>query len=57
VTYVEELGASRLIHGSHGDVPIVAAVPANAPLGDTMSFDIRRDLLHFFDPKSGRRIL
>jgi sn-glycerol 3-phosphate transport system ATP-binding protein len=57
VTYVEELGASRLIHGTHDDVPIVAAVPADAPLGETMSFEVRCDLLHFFDPKSGRRIM
>jgi sn-glycerol 3-phosphate transport system ATP-binding protein len=56
VTYVEELGASRLIHGSRDGVSILAVAPPDMPLGETASFGIRPDLLHFFDPASGVRI-
>jgi sn-glycerol 3-phosphate transport system ATP-binding protein len=56
VTYVEELGASRLVHGTHAGVPVLAATPAGHPVGDRMAFTVRPDLLHFFDPGSGARL-
>jgi sn-glycerol 3-phosphate transport system ATP-binding protein len=56
VTYVEELGAFRLIHGRHDGVPIVAAVPSEEPVCETMRVGVRRELLHFFDARSGVRL-
>jgi sn-glycerol 3-phosphate transport system ATP-binding protein len=55
VSYVEELGASRLIHGTHDGVPILAAAASDAPLGASMSFGVRPEHLHYFDPRSGMR--
>jgi ABC-type sugar transport system ATPase subunit len=55
VTYVEELGASRLIHGTHDGVPVLAAAPSDAPIGASMSFGVRTEQLHYFDPRSGMR--
>jgi sn-glycerol 3-phosphate transport system ATP-binding protein len=56
VNYVEELGASRLVHGAHEGVPVLAATPAGHPVADRMAFAIRPDLLHFFDSASGARL-
>jgi sn-glycerol 3-phosphate transport system ATP-binding protein len=56
VTYVEELGASRLVHGTHEGTMLVAATPADQPLTERMRFSIRPDRLHYFDLQSGRRI-
>ncbi len=55
VTYVEELGASRLIHGTHDGVPVLAAAPSDAPIGASMSFGVKTEHLHYFDPRSGMR--
>jgi sn-glycerol 3-phosphate transport system ATP-binding protein len=56
VTYVEELGALRLIHGTCDGVAIIATAPPDVPLGGVMRFGIRPDQLHFFDPGTCRRI-
>jgi sn-glycerol 3-phosphate transport system ATP-binding protein len=55
VTYVEELGASRLVHGTHDGVAILAVAPPDAPLEATMSFSLRPEYLHYFHPQSGLR--
>ena len=54
--FVEELGATRLIHGLVGDAgAIVMAVPSATPLnGDaTMSIAAPPAAVHLFDPTSG----
>jgi sn-glycerol 3-phosphate transport system ATP-binding protein len=55
VTYVEELGASRLVHGTHDGVAILAVAPPDTPLRTTMSFGLRPECLHYFEPQSGLR--
>jgi len=57
VTIVEELGATRLIHGLLGDQDITIAQDADfsVPSGQaTVSF--RADDAHFFNPETGRRL-
>jgi sn-glycerol 3-phosphate transport system ATP-binding protein len=56
VAYVEELGATRLVHGTHEDIAMVAAIPADHPPGDRIALAVRPDLLHLFDPVTGRRL-
>ena len=56
VTYVEELGATRLVHGLQEGQEIVAATPPDHPLSDRMEFGIRPEMLHFFDPGTGARL-
>jgi sn-glycerol 3-phosphate transport system ATP-binding protein len=57
VSYVEELGSQRLVHGMVGDEMLSAAVPAQTPIGDDVAFSIVPERLHFFEPSSGRRIV
>jgi sn-glycerol 3-phosphate transport system ATP-binding protein len=56
LAYVEELGATRLVHGTHEGVEVIAATTPDHPLSDEMEFAIRPEALHFFDPASGRRL-
>ncbi len=56
VAYVEELGASRLVHGLHEGREIVAATSPDHPLADRMEFSIRPEMLHFFDTSTGKRM-
>jgi sn-glycerol 3-phosphate transport system ATP-binding protein len=54
--YVEELGASRLVHGAHEGHEIIAATTPDHPITDEMEFAIRPGALHFFDPATGARL-
>jgi sn-glycerol 3-phosphate transport system ATP-binding protein len=53
--FVEELGATRLIHGNVGNAPIALAVAATAgDAGSTLAAD--REAVHLFDPESGKSL-
>src|SRR5207253_2425807 len=59
VELLERLGADTILHGRLGDgVALTARTPGNfAPrLGDTATFAIRPEHLHFFDPDTGQRL-
>ena len=56
VSHVEELGATRLVHGRADGQPMVAALPAAAPLSDHLTLSVAPEALHLFDAISGRRI-
>jgi sn-glycerol 3-phosphate transport system ATP-binding protein len=54
--FVEELGPTRLFHGTLGKEPLVVAVAAAA--GDVAAASVvaDRDAVHLFDPASGRSL-
>jgi sn-glycerol 3-phosphate transport system ATP-binding protein len=53
--FVEELGATRLIHGNVDDAPIALAVAATASdLGSSVAAD--RETVHLFDPPTGKSL-
>ena len=53
--FVEELGATRLIHGTVGTAPIALAVAATAgDIGSSLAAD--RETVHLFDPESGKSL-
>jgi ABC-type sugar transport system ATPase subunit len=61
VEILEPLGPTTLVHVRIDDAPDSRArivVPANRriAIGDHVGFRVRRDRLHFFDGKSGRRL-
>jgi ABC-type sugar transport system ATPase subunit len=61
VEILEPLGPTTLVHVRIDDAPESRArivVPANRriAIGDHVGFRVRRDRLHFFDEKSGRRL-
>ena len=56
VAYVEELGAHRLVHGMVSGQKMVASVPGEFPLGETLSVHVEEHVLHVFDPQTGRRL-
>jgi sn-glycerol 3-phosphate transport system ATP-binding protein len=51
--FVEELGATRLFHGTSGDAPVAVAVAAAAADDAGSSITADRDTVHLFDPASG----
>jgi sn-glycerol 3-phosphate transport system ATP-binding protein len=53
--FVEELGATRLIHGSAGDSAIVVAVSA-ADTGTGPALAADRAAVHLFDPATGNSL-
>ncbi|WP_134726636.1 sn-glycerol-3-phosphate import ATP-binding protein UgpC [Paracoccus luteus] len=53
---VEELGATRLVHGHTGGQPITAVLPVDAPLGDRLQLAVAEGAVHLFDATSGKRI-
>ena len=53
---VEELGATRLVHGHTGGQPITAVLPVDAPLGDSLRLAAEPGAIHLFDGASGARI-
>ncbi|QDL92886.1 sn-glycerol-3-phosphate ABC transporter ATP-binding protein UgpC [Paroceanicella profunda] len=55
-TYVEELGAQRLVHGRCGGQTLVAAHPSERQLPAEAGLLIDPARLHFYDAVSGRRI-
>ncbi len=60
VSLFEHLGANTLLHGTleNTDTEIVASLPGHvtAETGSVLSFSANPDLLHAFDPETGRRI-
>jgi sn-glycerol 3-phosphate transport system ATP-binding protein len=56
IAYVEELGAHRLVHGKVDGQILVAAVPGEFPLGNTLGVSADPSVLHVFDPQTGRRL-
>jgi multiple sugar transport system ATP-binding protein len=58
VRMVEPTGHETIVSLAAGDLVLTARLPGSAPLraGETLAFDLRRDRLHLFEPKDGRRI-
>ncbi|MFE1597685.1 ABC transporter ATP-binding protein [Methylobacterium sp. ID0610] len=58
VAFAEELGATRLLHGSLGGAEVVVQVPAGAEPaeGATVALAFDPAEIHVFDRESGRRI-
>jgi sn-glycerol 3-phosphate transport system ATP-binding protein len=56
IVLVEELGAQRLLHGTIEGQPMIAAVPADTPVFETMRVRVAPEAVHLFDADSGRRI-
>ncbi|MDQ0455367.1 sn-glycerol-3-phosphate import ATP-binding protein UgpC [Rhizobium paknamense] len=52
--YVEELGATRLVHGRIGTQALTASLPVEAELADEMVLSFEPRKMHFFD-RDGRR--
>ena len=60
VEILEPLGPTTLVHVRIDDAPesrarIVVPAATRIAIGDHVGFSVRRDRLHFFDEKSGRR--
>jgi sn-glycerol 3-phosphate transport system ATP-binding protein len=51
--FVEELGATRLIHGSVGEAPVVVAVATSTQLDDAGALAVDPTAVHLFDKRSG----
>jgi sn-glycerol 3-phosphate transport system ATP-binding protein len=58
IAFVEELGATRLLHGPLAGTDVAVQVPAgSAPQeGDTVRLAIEPSALHLFDPATGKRL-
>jgi sn-glycerol 3-phosphate transport system ATP-binding protein len=54
--FVEELGATRLIHGTSGSASLVVAVATAAHDGPSESLAADAGLVHLFDPASGKSL-
>jgi sn-glycerol 3-phosphate transport system ATP-binding protein len=53
--FVEELGATRLVHGNVGSAPITLAVATTAAdAGSSLAAD--RESVHLFDPETGKSL-
>ncbi|SON56794.1 sn-glycerol-3-phosphate import ATP-binding protein UgpC [Hartmannibacter diazotrophicus] len=55
VTYVEELGAQRLVHGQIEGQPLTMALSPAIPLADEMTVAFDASALHVFDKATGER--
>jgi hypothetical protein len=55
---VEELGASKLLHGQLGGADCIAAVPSAIPLAslDRLFAQIAPESIHLFDGETGTRV-
>jgi sn-glycerol 3-phosphate transport system ATP-binding protein len=55
---VEELGASKLLHGQLGGAECIAAVPSAIPLAslDRLFAQIAPESIHLFDRETGTRM-
>ena len=51
--FAEELGATRLLHGTVGDAAMVVALSGPAPEGESFGLDAAAQVVHLFDPASG----
>ncbi len=54
--FVEELGATRLFHGTSGDAPLVVAVAAAAADNAGSSVTADPEAVHLFDPTTGNSL-
>ena len=54
--FVEELGATRLFHGTSGEAPLVVAVAAAAADDAGTSVTADREAVHLFDPATGNSL-
>ncbi len=56
--FVEELGATRLFHGTSGDVPLVVALAASTMSEPKKGAHViaEQDAVHLFDPETGKRL-
>jgi ABC-type sugar transport system ATPase subunit len=51
--FAEELGATRLFHGTVGGAAVVVALSGPAAAGDSLSLNVAPESVHLFDPASG----
>jgi sn-glycerol 3-phosphate transport system ATP-binding protein len=51
--FIEELGATRLIHGAIGDAPLVVAVATSTPTEGEGALVVEATAVHLFDSKTG----
>ncbi|SEM88997.1 carbohydrate ABC transporter ATP-binding protein, CUT1 family [Loktanella fryxellensis] len=56
VSYVEDLGAQRLVHGRIGGHAMVCTLPAGHAVQDRLFLHADADALHLFDVQGGRRL-
>ena len=56
VTVIEELGASRNVHGLVGGHMVNVTLPAGGDVADRLRFSVATEALHRFDRESGRRL-
>jgi sn-glycerol 3-phosphate transport system ATP-binding protein len=54
--FIEELGATRLVHGTVGDSAVVVALSGPAPAGDSFGLGAAPEAVHLFDPASGQSL-
>jgi sn-glycerol 3-phosphate transport system ATP-binding protein len=54
--FAEELGATRLIHGTIGDAALVVALSGPLPEGEALGLDAAAEAVHLFDPASGNSL-
>lgn len=55
VSAIEELGATRLIHGTVGGAPLTVATPPDFAPGETLNLAVAAEAVHVFDRESGTR--
>jgi sn-glycerol 3-phosphate transport system ATP-binding protein len=54
--FAEELGATRLFHGTVGDAAMVVALSGPAPTGASFGLSAAPEAVHLFDPASGNSL-
>jgi sn-glycerol 3-phosphate transport system ATP-binding protein len=54
--FLEELGATRLVHGTVGDAAVVVALSGPAPTGDSFGLGAAPEAVHLFEPAAGRSL-
>ena len=54
--FAEELGATRLFHGTVDDAAVVVAMSGPAPAGDSFDLAVAPEAVHLFDPESGNSL-
>jgi sn-glycerol 3-phosphate transport system ATP-binding protein len=54
--FAEELGATRLLHGTAGDAAVIVALSGALPEGDHFSLGAEPGAVHLFDPASGQSL-
>jgi sn-glycerol 3-phosphate transport system ATP-binding protein len=54
--FAEELGATRLFHGTVGDAGVVVALSGPAPAGASFGLSAAPEAVHLFDPATGNSL-